>query len=72
MDDALRAAVERAKKAAGSARALADGIGISEQAISQWDKIPLKRVLDVERATGIPRDDLRPDLFKAPSQAVAS
>lgn len=45
---------------------------ISAQAIYKWlakGRIPSERVLDVERATGIPRHHLRPDLYPA-EQAV--
>jgi len=56
--------LQRAKEAVGGNTALALAItGITPQAISQWDQIPLNRVFDVERATGIPRAELRPDFF---------
>jgi len=59
-EKAIRTAIEKA----GGMRALARGIGVSYQAIQSWKKrIPAERVLDVERATGIPRDRLRPDLY---------
>ena len=47
--------------------------GISPQAISQWRQVPADRVLEVERVTGIPRHDLRPDLAAifAKSEAAA-
>jgi len=60
MDAALREAVG----VAGSMRALARLIGTSHQAIAQWDRVPAERVLDVERATAIPRHRLRPDLYQ--------
>jgi len=56
-------ALDQAISAAGSAKALAERIGVSAQAISQWAKVPALRVLDVERATGVSRHDLRPDLY---------
>lgn len=43
---------------------LALALGITPGAISQWEKVPAERVVDIEKATGIPRDDLRPDLFE--------
>jgi DNA-binding transcriptional regulator YdaS (Cro superfamily) len=43
---------------------LADKLKITHQAISGWVKIPLARVVDIERITGIPKEDLRPDVFK--------
>lgn len=60
--------LETAKKAAGGATGLANalkerGIEISSQAISQWARVPAERVLAVEAATGVPRHELRPDLY---------
>ncbi len=45
---------------------LAKAIGTTPQAVSLWDRIPHERVFDVERATGVPREILRPDLFNVP------
>jgi DNA-binding transcriptional regulator YdaS (Cro superfamily) len=60
MDDAI----ERAKRIAGNTAKLARLLGgISSQAISQWKRVPAERVLDVERVTGIPRHELRPDIY---------
>lgn len=42
------------------ARALGN---ITPQAISQWKRVPPERVIEVERATGISRHVLRPDIF---------
>ena len=47
--------------------ALADALGLSKQAVYQWDRVPATRVLDVERLTGISRHELRPDLFGPPT-----
>jgi DNA-binding transcriptional regulator YdaS (Cro superfamily) len=63
MDAALREAV----RVAGSMRALARTIGTSHQAIANWDRVPAERVPDVERATGVARHRLRPDLYPEPS-----
>ncbi|MCJ2127993.1 transcriptional regulator [Methylobacterium sp. E-045] len=60
-DDALLRAIH----AAGSARALAKSLGISDQALSQWVRTPALRVLDVERISKISRHDLRPDIYGA-------
>lgn len=57
--DALRLAV---KTANGPTR-LGNLIGVSSQAISQWEQVPSTRVIEVERVTGIPRHALRPDLY---------
>lgn len=55
--------VSRAIAAAGSATALAKALGINSQAVSQWKRVPAERVLDVERITGVPRHELRADLY---------
>ena len=42
---------------------IARELGITHGAVSQWQKVPAERVLDVERITGIPRHELRPDIY---------
>ena len=42
---------------------LAAALKINPSAILQWSRIPAERVPSVEKATGISRHDLRPDLF---------
>lgn len=37
--------------------------GISPSAVRKWLRVPEKRVLDVERATGRPRHLIRSDIF---------
>lgn len=61
-------ALKRAIEAAGGLAALAAPLGISAQAISQWDEVPPLRVLAVERASGVSRYDLRPDLYPSESK----
>jgi DNA-binding transcriptional regulator YdaS (Cro superfamily) len=56
--------VNRVIKAAGGVNALAQGLGISPPAISFWDRgVPVRRVIAVERLTGISRYELRPDIY---------
>ena len=45
------------------------GVRITPQAISQWNRIPAERALDIEKLTGIPRHQLRPDLWAADDSA---
>lgn len=68
--DPAGTALEEAKQAAGGASGLARALtdDISPQAISQWKRVPAERVADVERATGIPRHRLRPDIFERPAE----
>lgn len=55
---------EEAKQKAGGPSKLAEALGdLSSQAVSQWKRIPATRVIAVEGITGIPRHDLRPDLY---------
>jgi len=56
-------ALERAITAVGGLTKLAGSLGVTKQAISQWEEVPPLRVLAVERASGIPRHELRPDLY---------
>jgi len=56
-------ALQKAIDAVGSGKALAGRIGITPQALSQWRQVPPRRVLEVERASGVPRHELRPDLY---------
>lgn len=58
-------ALQRAKKSVNGSTCLAAGLDgrITPQAISQWRQVPAGRVLDVERVTGVPRHELRPDIY---------
>lgn len=44
---------------------LALEIRITPGAIAQWEKVPAERLGDVSKATGIPMEELRPDIFEA-------
>lgn len=55
--------LRQATKKAGGVAKLARLIGIRHNAFYVWKRIPAERVLDIERATGITRHDLRPDLY---------
>lgn len=67
--------IQKAIKQVGGISALAARLGVSYQAIQQWEKsgrIPAERVLEVEKATEglVTRHQLRPDLY--PSEARAA
>lgn len=57
------AGLEAAIRAVGSMSALAQALGITVQSVAQWRVVPLERVIEVERATGVSRVVLRPDFF---------
>lgn len=51
----------KAVKAAGSQTALADAMGVSQQAINKWVKkgwVPVDRAIEIEGLYGIPRREL--------------
>lgn len=41
------------------------GLGVDKATVTRWaqKRIPAERVVEVERLTGIPRHELRPDLY---------
>lgn len=51
---------------------LATSLGITRGAIAQWTKVPVERVVEVERVTGIPRRLLRPDLYETSDENRAA
>lgn len=51
-------------KGRGATARIARSLGITHSAVRQWgERVPAERVVDVEKATGIPREALRPDLY---------
>lgn len=58
-------------EAAGGVAALARAVGVSQPAVSAWERIPPERVLAVEAASGVARDLLRPDLYPLSEAAEA-
>ena len=56
-------ALAEAIKTAGGLASLGQKLGVTAGAISQWDRTPAERVIAVERATGVHRARLRPDLY---------
>ena len=55
----------------------AESVGVSRSYVCQWEtgarRVPAERAVQIERITGIPREQLRPDLFsKEPEHAVTT
>ena len=42
---------------------LARQLGVKHQSFYSWTRVPAERVLAFEKATGIHRSELRPDLY---------
>lgn len=57
--------LNEALRTAGGVSELARRLGISQPSVSNWNRVPAERVLDVEAATGVERVVLRPDLYAA-------
>lgn len=58
--------LDLAIRAVGSASSLAERLGISQQAVSKWKvkgEIPIQRLPDVARASGVPLKLLLPAEF---------
>lgn len=64
----LTKALERACEAAGGQKSLADRIGTTQSQVWYWLKrskrgVPAEFAAKIEEATGVPRSELRPDLW---------
>lgn len=64
--------VVKAIKKAGGTSAVATHFGVSYQAVQQWAAkgIPVKRVIQMEALSGIPRHVLCPEVFPDETQAA--
>jgi TorA maturation chaperone TorD len=58
------ASLDRAIDVAGGVAQLARKIGIAQPSVSNWNRVPAARMIAVEAATGISRQELRPDLYR--------
>jgi DNA-binding transcriptional regulator YdaS (Cro superfamily) len=69
-------AILKACDAVGGQSALARALGLSSQGtVSSWikrNKLPAERVLAVEAVSGVPRHELRPDLYPPMRRATDS
>lgn len=52
---------------------LSRGLGVDKATVTRWaqKRIPAERVVEIERVTGIPRHDLRPDLYPVEQESAA-
>ena len=50
--------------AAGDIKTLARRLKLTPQAVSIWRDVPLRYLLAVEQITGVPRETLRPDIYR--------
>ena len=62
----MESAIEKAVRLAGNQSALARKVKVTPQAVQQWvdnGRVSHKKVIAVELATGVPRHELRPELY---------
>lgn len=67
-----RESLGRARKVAGGNVGIGRALKISGQAVSQWRRVPAERVLDVEKLSGVPRHELRPDIYPPPEKRATA
>lgn len=53
-------------KAAGSQSQLARALNVTRQTVASWRHrgIPLQRAIEIERVLGVPKETIRPDIFR--------
>lgn len=64
-------AISRAAEAVGGQSALAKKLGCTPQAVQRMcslGRVAAERVLTIERFSGVPRYELRPDLYPPPAK----
>jgi DNA-binding transcriptional regulator YdaS (Cro superfamily) len=59
-----RELLERAVAQAGGYRALARELGVRHTTVLRWRRVPAEHVVEIEGISGIPRERLRPDLYR--------
>ncbi|HEY2416595.1 MAG TPA: Cro/CI family transcriptional regulator [Steroidobacteraceae bacterium] len=47
----------------GATTRVAEGLGISTAAVSQWERVPRDRVMQVATILGVSPAEVRPDLY---------
>lgn len=65
--EALTARYDNAEPV-GTKTELAEALGITKQALSQWKHVPIEHVLAIEALIEIPRHVLRPDVYPNPAK----
>jgi DNA-binding transcriptional regulator YdaS (Cro superfamily) len=56
--------LEAAIAAAGTRYRLAMLLKLAPSSVLRWSRVPPHRIVEVERVTGVPRETLRPDLYR--------
>ena len=70
---AIAAAAKKGDRKTKGVVALARLLHLTPPAVSQWRDVPLARIIQIERKTGVSRHKLRPDIFgREPRRQAAS
>lgn len=64
MGERVKAGLEKVIAHAGNRARLAALLGVSRAAVCMWRHVPLHHLASVEKITGIPRRELRPDIYE--------
>lgn len=62
-------------KTTGGVTKIACELGVPVATVSSWglrNQVPATRVLDFERITGVPRHEIRPDIYPSPQSDEAA
>lgn len=62
----MNTGMKKAIELAGGITALAHELGIDRNGIRRWQAVPARWIIRIEHLTGVPREELRPDLYLAP------
>ena len=57
---------------AGGISALARRLNLAQPSVSRWRRVPAERLIAIEAATGVPRELLRPDLYRRSAPPCAA
>ena len=56
--------LKKAARKVGSIAALARELNVTRQTLYNWQRVPADYVVQIEKTSGVPREELRPDLFR--------
>ena len=62
--------INKAASKLGGIVAMSQALGLSRGAAANWSEIPVDHVAKLEKLTGIPREVLRPDIFRREAKAA--
>jgi DNA-binding transcriptional regulator YdaS (Cro superfamily) len=62
----MKTGLQKAVEIMGGYKPLAAQLGIDRNAIRRWRAVPARWIIRIEHLTGVPREELRPDLYLAP------